>query len=72
MPPIQEVCSPVNKMKRSAPTTNAPSLKTVNLKTAHPQERGPSAPMGSAKIAMPGVPGFEQPDAYHPSGGRNR
>jgi hypothetical protein len=69
--PIREVCSPVNSMKRSAPAPNAPSLKTVNPKTAHPQERGPAAPMGSAKVAMPSVPGFEQPDSYHPKGGRN-
>jgi hypothetical protein len=48
-----EVCSPVNKMKRSPPAPNAPSLKTANPKHAHPQERGPKAPMPSVSVDLP-------------------
>jgi hypothetical protein len=70
--PIREVNSPVNSMKRPPPAPNAPSIKTVNPKSAQPQERGAPAPNATASVSMPPVPGFEQPDAYHPSGGRNR
>jgi hypothetical protein len=66
------VNSPVNSMKLSPPAPNAKSLKTANPKSAQPNVRGASAPNLSAPVSMPAVPGFEQPDSYHPSGGRNR
>jgi hypothetical protein len=67
------VNSPVNSMKRSSPAPNAPSLRTTNPKSAQPSAGvGPKAPLSSASVSMPAVPGFEQPDCYHPSGGRNR
>jgi hypothetical protein len=50
---IRDVCSPVNKMKRPAPTSNARPLSNANPKHAHPQERGPKAPASSATIDLP-------------------
>jgi hypothetical protein len=47
-------------------------LRSVNPPSAAPSVRGASAPNAPAPVIMPSVPGFEQPDAYHPAGGRNR
>jgi hypothetical protein len=70
--PIREVCSPVNRMKRSAPASNARSLKTANPPSASPFARGKSAPMSSAPVDLPvSSISFEQPDA-HRTGGRNK
>jgi hypothetical protein len=52
-----EVCSPVNKMKRSAPAPNAPSLKTANPKHAHP-----SAGQGPCVIGAGGFAYYWEPE----------
>jgi hypothetical protein len=49
-----EVNSPVNKMKRPAPSVDVhAALRRTNPKTAHPQERGPKAPNSSAPPELP-------------------
>jgi hypothetical protein len=70
--PIKESCSPLNKQKIPPPAPNARSLKSVNPASAQPSVRGAPAPNASAGVTMPNVPSFEQPDSYHPAGGRNR
>jgi hypothetical protein len=70
--PIKESCSPLNKQKLSAPAPNARGLRSVNPPSAQPSSRGVPAPNSPAKVEMPAVPAFEQPDSYHPAGGRNR
>jgi hypothetical protein len=70
---IRDVCSPINSWPKSSPAPNARSLKSVNPKSAQPSAGvGPKAPLSSASVTMPALPGFEQPDSYHPAGGRNR
>jgi hypothetical protein len=51
MPTI--VDSPVNRMKLSKPAQNAPSLKTANPKSCHPQYIGPQAPVRSVPVDLP-------------------
>jgi hypothetical protein len=70
--PIKEVCSPVNRMKRPAPAPNARPLSSVAPKSASPYARGKPAPASSAPVDLPvSSIKFKQPDAHHPSGGRN-
>jgi hypothetical protein len=68
--PIKEVCSPVNEFKRQAPFASAKSLRGANPQHSHPSVNGPSAPNRTVPVDMP-VTAFEQPDSYHPYGGRN-
>ena len=50
---MKEVCSLLNRAPKTRPLPNAPLLKTVNPKHAHPSIIGPRAPMASPPIPLP-------------------